>query len=312
LCGRAIWDEVPGRGRMQAQALQVPFYENLPDLLQNAAIDGVIVDTPTTMHRDVMVAASQAGKHIFTEKVLAPTLQESNQIVAAVTTAGVKLMVSLPQLYKGATLAIKDILERKVLGAVTKVRVSIAHDGALRTQQHPQGWLPSSFFNPQQTAGGAMIDLGAHPMYLTRLFLGKPERISALYNSVAGRAVEDNAVAMLHYPQGTIGLVESSFVNPFSPLMIEVYGTQGSLFYGTPNSTVLIRATGAEKPASEGWSAWTSIPPDQPTAFEQWIMHIQQGTVATENIQIAVDLSAMMEAANQSARTNQGVRLDRL
>jgi len=308
----ASWDEEPKRGRVQAQALQIPFYDNLPDLLQNAPVDGVIVDTPTTMHRDVMVAAAQAGKHIFTEKVLAPTLHESNQIVTAVTTAGVKLMVSLPRLYSSSTLAIKDILEQRLLGEVTKVRVSVSHDGALRTPQHPQGWLPPYFFNPQQTAGGAMIDLGAHPMYLMRLFLGKPEHVSATYGYITGRAVEDNAVVVLHYPKGTVGIVESGFVNPFSPFMIEVHGTQGSLLYGTPDNIVLIRSAVAGKPASERWSTWTPMPSDQPTAFQQWIMHIQQGTSATENIQIAVDLSALMEAANQSARSNQAVRLDTL
>ena len=308
----AIWDEVPERGRVQAHALQVPFYDNLPDLLQNAAVDGVIVDAPTMMHRDVMVAAAQAGKHIFTEKVLAPTLHESKQIVNAVTIANVRLMVSLPRLYSGTTLAIKDILEQRLLGDVTKVRVSVSHDGALRTPQHPQGWLPPSFFNPQQTAGGAMIDLGAHPMYLTRLFLGQPEHVSATYGYITGRAVEDNAVVVLHYPQGMVGIVEAGFVNPFSPFMIEAHGTQGSLLYGTPDNTVLIRSAVAGKPASERWSAWTPMPSDQPTAFQQWITHIQQGTIATENIQIAVDLSALMEASNQSARNKQAVRLDTL
>ena len=80
-------------------------------------------------------------------------------------------MVSLPRLSSGSTLAIKHILDRKVLGELTEVRTRLAHDGALKTRQHPQGWLPPSFFDPQQSAGGAMIDLGAHPMYLARLFL---------------------------------------------------------------------------------------------------------------------------------------------
>mgnify|MGYP002404014906 CR=1 FL=1 len=164
----AVWDETPERGRVQAQSLGVPFYEHLDDLFAHSEIDGVIVDTPTTMHRDVMVAAAQAGKHIFTEKVLAPTLRECNEIVAAVNKAGVKLMVSLPRLYAGSTLAIKAILDRKLLGELTEVRTRLAHDGALRTKQNPQGWLPPYFFNPQQTAGGAMIDLGSHPMYLAR------------------------------------------------------------------------------------------------------------------------------------------------
>src|SRR5437763_5306751 len=43
----AVWDETPERGHAQAQVLGVPFYEHLDDLLVHAAVDGVIVDTPT-------------------------------------------------------------------------------------------------------------------------------------------------------------------------------------------------------------------------------------------------------------------------
>jgi 1,5-anhydro-D-fructose reductase (1,5-anhydro-D-mannitol-forming) len=308
----AIWDEMPDRGRAQAQSLGVPFYDNLHELVAQADVDGVIVDAPTTMHRDVMVAAAQAGKHIFTEKVLAPTLLEANEIVAAVNRAGVKLMVSLPRLYAGSTLAIKDILDRKLLGELTQVRTRASHDGALKTLLHPQGWLPPYFFNPQQTAGGAMIDLGAHPMYLARLFLGLPESVSANYGYITGRAVEDNAVVVLRYPQGAIGIVEAGFVNPFSPFTIEAHGTEGSLLYGTPEGKLQIRSSNAARPASNNWSVWTDIPPDQPTAFQQWISHIQQGSTATENIQAAIDLSMLMEAANRSAKSNQPVWLDML
>jgi predicted dehydrogenase len=221
-------------------------------------------------------------------------------------------VVSLPRLYSGSTLAIQEIFERKLLGSVTQVRIRIAHDGALRTLQNPQGWLPSYFFNAQQTAGGAMIDLGSHPMYLLRFFLGMPESVSASYGYVTGREVEDNAVVVLRYAQGTIGIVESGFVNPFSPFTIEVHGTSGSLLYGTPEDTLQIRSTFVGRPAGTSWTTWKNIPPDQPTAFQQWIIHIQQGTKAAENIQIAIDLSRLMEAANRSASSNRPVRLDEL
>src|SRR5260221_9976237 len=58
----AVLDETPERGRAQAHALGEPFYENLPELLAQAEVDGVIVTTPTTMHRKVMVAPVQAGQ----------------------------------------------------------------------------------------------------------------------------------------------------------------------------------------------------------------------------------------------------------
>jgi len=54
------------------------------------------------------------------------------------------------------------------------------------------------------------------------------------------------------------------------------------------------------------------LPADLPSAFHQWVTHIQQGTTATKNIQSALDLTRLMEAANLSARGVHPVRLDSL
>jgi 1,5-anhydro-D-fructose reductase (1,5-anhydro-D-mannitol-forming) len=306
----AIWDEQEERGQAQARAFGVPFYSSLQDLLMHSDCDGVIVDAPTTMHRDVMVAAARAGKHIFTEKVLAPTLQEALDIVAAVKQANVVLMVSLPHLYDGSTLAIKAIFEQNLLGEVTQLRTRLSHDGALPSILQPHGWLPTSFFDPRQTGGGAMIDIGAHPMYMARYLLGLPESVNATYSSLTGHAVEDNAVAVLRYPRGAIGVVEAGFVTPFSPFTIEANGTEGSLMFGTPDNKIWVCGTSMNKGSRTVWTTWATVPPDQPTAEKQWVAHIQQGTIAQENVQIAVDLSLLVEAANHSARSNQPVRLD--
>jgi 1,5-anhydro-D-fructose reductase (1,5-anhydro-D-mannitol-forming) len=303
----AAWDEEPERGRARAEALGARFYERLDELLAQPDIDGVIICTPTNLHREVMIAAAQAGKHIFTEKVLATTLHACREIVAAVDKAGVKLTVSLPRLNAGYTLAIKEILDRQQLGELTLVRTRLSHNGAISTPENPQGWLPAHFFNREQCGGGAMIDLGCHPMYLARLFLGLPESVSAHYGYVTGREVEDNAVVVLHYPQRALGIVEAGFVNRFSPFTIEVHGTEGSLLYGTPEDKLQMRSA---KTGGESWQIRSELPADRPSAFQQWVTHIQQGTSASENIQMALDLSQLMEAANLSASAGQPVRLD--
>jgi 1,5-anhydro-D-fructose reductase (1,5-anhydro-D-mannitol-forming) len=307
----AVWDDQPERGRAATQRWGGQFEPSLPALLARNDIDGVIVVTPTNEHRDVMIAAAQAGKHIFTEKVLASTLREANEILAAVEAAGVKLTVSLPRLNAGYTQAIQSILAAGQLGQLTQVRTRLSHNGALPAPDRPSGWLPEHFYNLEQCAGGALIDLGCHPMYLARLFLGLPESVSASYGYVTGRAVEDNAVAVLSYPNGALGIVEAGFVNRFSPFTIEVHGTEGSLLYGTPESVLQLRSTKVNG-AEQQWLANADLPAEQPSAFDQWVEHIQQGTTATENIQIALDLTRLMEAANLSVRGGQPVRLDSL
>lgn len=299
----AVWDELPERGRKEAEARGIPFYDDVNELLARADIDAVIVDTPTSMHRDVMVAAAKAGKHIFTEKVVATTLRECNEIVEAVRQAGVKLTVSLPRLNHAYTLAVQEILSQGLLGELTLVRTRLSHNGAVPSDRSTYGWLPPHFYNLEQCGGGAMIDLGCHPMYLARLFLGMPSSVTASYGYVTGREVEDNAVAVLRYNSGALAVVEAGFVNRFSPFVIEVHGTEGSLLYSTHDDKLLVRSSKLGEEAAKEWQVRESWPEERASAFHQWVSHILGGTTADDNIRIAVDLTRLMEASNLSARS---------
>ena len=155
----AAWDELPERGKKEAAERGLTWYESLDELLANPEIDAVVVNAPTNIHRDVMVAAANAGKHIFTEKVIASTLQEVDEILAAVEQNKVKLTISLPRLNDSYTLAIQELLKKDTLGQLTQARVRLSHNGALA------GWLPEHFFSLEQCGGGALIDLGCHPVY---------------------------------------------------------------------------------------------------------------------------------------------------
>jgi 1,5-anhydro-D-fructose reductase (1,5-anhydro-D-mannitol-forming) len=298
----AVWDEDPERGRREAEARGVRFHADLDAILGAPDVDAVVVTTPTSAHRDVITAAARAGKHIFTEKVLAATPAECREIMDAVEASGVRLTVSLPRMADAYTLAIRDVLAQGQLGDVTLARVRLSHDGALG-----EGWLPPQFYDPDEARGGALIDLGCHPMYLTRTFLGgMPQTVAATFGRVTARKVEDNAVALLGYADGSLGVVEAGFVNRHSPFTIEVHGTEGSLLYGTPEARLLIRSG-----AKRGDGAWTELPlpPAAPSLFDQWVTHIQQGTTATENIALAFELTTLMDAANRSATTGQTIRL---
>lgn len=297
----AIWDELPERGQAKAAQYGVPYYASLDEMLAQDDIDAVIVDAPTNMHRDVMVKAAEAGKHIFTEKVIAPTAKEVSDILAAVRKAGVKLMVSLPRLYDGYTQTIDRVLQGGKLGKLTMARVRLSHNGATAN------WLPEHFFSKEQCGGGALIDLGCHPMYLVRRFLGMPESVSANFGYVTGKEVEDNAVAILRYAEGAIGIVEAGFVNSHSPFSIELHGTEGTLLYGFPDEVPVVRYNGD----SEQWEK-LELDDRLPYAFSQWVEHIKQGTEATDNIAAAVDLTKLMEASNRSVAEGRPIRIDEL
>ncbi len=297
----AIWDEQPERGQAKAEQYGVPYYASLDEMLAQDGIDAVIVDAPTNIHREVMVKAAKAGKHIFTEKVVAPTAKEVSEILAAVREAGVKLTVSLPRLYDGYTQTIDRVLRDGKLGKLTMARVRLSHNGATAN------WLPPHFYSKEQCGGGALIDLGCHPMYLVRHFLGMPESVSANFGYVTGKEVEDNAVSVLRYADGAVGIVEAGFVNSHSPFSIELHGTEGTLLYGFPDEVPVVRYNG-------GSDQWEKLQLDDrlPFAFSQWVEHVNQGTEAVENIAAAVDLTKLMEASTISAAQGRAVRIDEL
>jgi Oxidoreductase family, NAD-binding Rossmann fold len=70
----AVCNEDRKRGQVEASERGVPFHDDLEGLLSREDVDGVVVTAPTVAHRAVIPAAARAGKHVFAEKVIAPTL----------------------------------------------------------------------------------------------------------------------------------------------------------------------------------------------------------------------------------------------
>jgi 1,5-anhydro-D-fructose reductase (1,5-anhydro-D-mannitol-forming) len=287
----AVWDDDAERGRAGADKFGVEFTGDLDALLARDDLDGVVITTPTDVHRDIMLKAAQAGKHIYTEKVLAPTVAEAEEIVAATDAAGVKLTVSLPRLAHGYTTAIQEVLDKGSLGQLTYGRVRLSHDGAI-PRDGKEGWLPQRFFEPKAAIGGALTDLGCHPVYLIQLFLGAtPETVSATYRSVADRGLEDNAVVVAGYGDQKIGVIEAGFASS-NPFTIELFGTEGTLTYTDRGN--LLTVNGEQVP----------VPEHSPDPFAQWVEHITNDTRADENIERAVELTRLVVAANAAAESN--------
>ena len=299
----AVWDEDPERGSKEAGRRGIPFEEDLDELLAQGDLDGVVVTTPTTAHREVLLKAAQAGKHIFTEKVLTPSLREAEEIVSEVERAGVTLVVSLPRLYAGYTEAIKEALSKGTIGEVTYLRVRVSHDGALPTDENPRGWLPDRFFDPKESAGGVAIDFGAHSLYLVSHLLGMPGQLVSTYGRFTERPVEDNSVVVFRYPKGVLGMAEATFVGASMPFVLEVHGTDGSLLHD-PDTGLRLRRAVAER-----WEG-VETPPSGRSPFERWVDLASRATPYPENVQAALELNALAEAANLSAQKGHPVRPD--
>lgn len=295
----AVWDDDEQRGRAAAAAFGVEFVADLDELLARPELDAVTVTTSTDQHRDVIGRAIAAGKHVFTEKILCPTVAESEELIELARRSGVALVVSLPRLSDDYTGAIERILDEGTLGELTYSRVRLAHNGWVA------GWLPERFADPEAAIGGALTDLGCHPAYLTRLFhRADPLTISAAYGSVTHRAVEDNAVVTASFPGGRLGVFEASVVTTPGAFTVELRGTEATLLFGFGGERLLAKGGGF----GEEWRE-LPLPERRPGPFAQWVQHIHDGTVADDNLRHAVELTRMVVAANESAATGRTVIL---
>jgi len=200
-------------------------FESLDALLASDA-EGVIVCTSSDTHADVMVKIAEAKKHIFTEKVLALTTKDCLRVKEAVEKNGVKFVVSLVWKYKAGMRTIKKLVDDGCLGDINYMRFRNCHGGSI------MGWLPEHFFNPTECGGGAMIDLGAHGMYITDWIMGAPSKYSSAFtlfdkNEKNVGKLEDNAVTVMTYDDGKIAINETGFVSMTDPVTLEVSGTKG-------------------------------------------------------------------------------------
>lgn len=303
---KTVWDENEARGTNWAEELGVSFEADLQKVLSDPNIHGVIVTTATNRHKEIIIAAANHGKHIFTEKVLAFTVKECEEILEAIDKNKVQLMVNLPRLTESFYLYAQQAVDRGLLGNLTYIRCRVAHNGSVPSEENPKGWLPPHFYNKEECGGGALIDLGAHPIYLTNRLGGKVKAVSGKLNELFKLGVDDNAVVMVEYESGAMGMIETGFLSYGSPQQLELYGTEGTLM--VEGQDVRIKSKHLN---TEDWVK-PELPNPISSNMEQWVDAIEKGIKSSISRDDIVNLTAINEAAAISSNEGRRVQLTEL
>lgn len=223
-----------------ARGLELPTFAKYEDLLESDA-DGVIFCSATNRHAEMIVRAAKAGKDIFTEKVLALDEEGCEAVRAAIEENGVRFVISFPWKSKPEIMALKQAVDNGRIGKVNYLRFHNCHNGSTGH------WLPAHFYNREECGGGAMIDLGAHGMYLTHWFLGEPDTYTSVFNHFCRdeanarlnpSGLEDNAITVMGYIDGAIAVNETGFVSVGAPVVLEIGGECGYLCYDGHRATL--------------------------------------------------------------------------
>jgi 1,5-anhydro-D-fructose reductase (1,5-anhydro-D-mannitol-forming) len=292
----AVWDRRPGEATEFGGRLGLPVAVDLADLLARDDIDAVTVDTATTDHDEVIGSALEAGKHVFTEKVLATTSAGAERLATLALDRGLALGVSLPRLAHSSTRTITALVDAGELGTVTGFRMRWAHHAAVGTP-----WIPEHFFSLAEAGGGALIDLGAHPVAVAMAVFGSaPIAVQASVGRVSGREVDDNAVLLMDFG-GVFAVAEVSMVASYFGTSLEVVGTSAS---------VVVEGLGGGPRIKRGSEAdWldAELVPAGDDPFAAWVARVEAGGSDPVHLRIAVDVTRVLEAGYRSAATGSRV-----
>ncbi|MDR0730191.1 MAG: Gfo/Idh/MocA family oxidoreductase [Treponema sp.] len=281
-----VWDEDPARGAAWAKELGVDFEDDLGKALARSDVDGVVVNTATSEHCRVMVAAADAKKHIFTEKALAPTVKECKIIAEAIAKNGVKFCISHPHLTTSIAQYCKQAIADGILGKINYMRMRTAHDGSLA------GWLPSYWYDVEKAGGGAMMDLGCHPMYTAAYLLGKPKRIASIFNTTCcPPPADDHAVSVAEFENNAIAVSETGFVSPYGANCFELLGTEGAVVQ--VGNQIKVRSNKFK----DGWIIPDHLPDPLPPAMRMWLDGIIDGKPIPFGTERGIALTELLENA---------------
>jgi inositol 2-dehydrogenase len=215
------------------------FYTDYHELLRRDDIDAVVIVTPTATHAEVIQAAAAAGKHIFSEKPLAQTLESCDQAIAAVEQAGVKLQLGFMRRFDPAYIMAKQRIDAGEIGTPVMFR---------STSRDPK--RTSLEFARRENSGGLIMDMGVHDFDLARwLMSSEVVRVHSeggclVYPELNEVGDIDNAMINLKFANGALGNIDVSRNAVYGyDIRTEVLGSDGGLLIGKLQQTATLVMT---------------------------------------------------------------------
>ena len=178
------------------------------ELLQDEAVEAVVVATPVPTHAELARRALVAGKHVFVEKPMAMGAEDAETLVALAEERGLALMPGHLLLYHPGVLKLKELVDSGELGDVLYVYGNRQNLGTIRPDEN------------------ALWSLGVHDLSVILYLLGEePTEALARGESFLKEGVEDVVFCHLRFPSGKAAHMHLSWLDPHKMRRMTVVGT---------------------------------------------------------------------------------------
>jgi inositol 2-dehydrogenase len=235
----AVADPVGTLAQEVAAEFDVPRHYTDPQaLIDDAAVEAIVIVSPTDTHRQLVIAAAQRGKPTFCEKPPALSLDEIAAMKGAIAKSGIFFQMGFMRRFDSGYAAAKKQIEGGRIGTPLVFK---------STSRDP--FRPSLEYANPRSSGGMLIDMGIHDFDLARWFMGDVKTVATIGATIAYPELLtvgdiDNAVASLTFTSGKIGVVDLSRSGIYGyDIATEILGLEGTLKIGYLRETPVMVLT---------------------------------------------------------------------
>ncbi|MGA2035698.1 MAG: Gfo/Idh/MocA family oxidoreductase [Thermoguttaceae bacterium] len=294
-------------------------------ITENPHIDIVHICTPNHLHKAALLSAMRHQKHVYCDKPLVATMDEAEEIRAALPAYRGVAQMTFQNRFFPATLRAKQWIDEGGLGELLSFRACYLHDGSANPKT-PLKWKLAA-----GAGGGVIADLGAHVLDLLDWLIGPLDSLQAATHTAFARRpsaedptqavpvdAEDCAMLLARTRSGALGTIEFSKIASGSEdeIRLELHGTRGALRFNgmDPNHLELHDATAADRPLG-GLRGWNRIEtgqryPPPATTFPSTKASI--GWVRSHVACLANFLQAVAEGRPAEPGLEQGIHVQHL
>ena len=275
------------------------------EILNDPAIDAVLICSPTETHADLVVGAARAGKHIFCEKPIDHSLSKIDFALQEVRKSGVKFQVGFNRRF--------DSNFARVRTAVTQGEIGTPH--LMHIISRDPGPPPISYI---KTSGGIFLDMTIHDFDMARFLVG--DEVETIYATGSVRVdpeIEkagdlDTVLIVLQFKNGVIGTIDNSRKAVYGyDQRVEILGSKGAIATENcyPNQAILSTASAIQRdlPLNFFMERYTESFVSELRAFVQAVLQDKPVAVNGMDGRIAV---VMGLAARKSCDERRPVQLE--
>jgi predicted dehydrogenase len=223
---------------------------DIGELYERDDIDIINICTPNLLHKEMVINALLAGKHVYCDKPLVVNNAEAGEILELLNNkpelSNLVTQVAYQNRFYPVTMRARQLIEEGAIGNPVSFRASYLHSGSVNPDK-PIGWKQD-----KDCGGGVLADMGSHVLDMVYYLIGEYESVSAINHVLYPRrpdrngkiiniTAEDLFIMTARMKNGAVGTLEASKIatGTNDEFQVEIYGDKGALKFDLMNANWL-------------------------------------------------------------------------